>query len=880
MIKFEPAFEALTDHRPLRWQSRLFSQLAAGFVPDECRLPTGLGKTSVIPIWLVALADHANQGDVALPRRLVYVVNRRTVVDQATTVVEQIRERLLDPDNPQWSRHGEALHELAHALTTLATTEESPLAVSTLRGELADNEEWKADPPRAAVIVGTVDMIGSKLLFSGYGDGRYARPHHAGLLGQDSLVVHDEAHLTPAFGRLLRQLVTAQHHGRDLRPIRLMELTATSRFDTQASFELEAEDEAADELVRNRLDARKQLTLHVITAEDDRLAEKTAELSLSHERAGVKVLVYVRSPETARKIVDLLRKKLADARIALLTGTIRGFERDRLVRENPVYKAFLDPGRQLGESVYLVSTSAGEVGIDLDADHMVCDATTLDSLIQRLGRVNRRGSAEATAQVDLVAQVGDRVRSPSAIDDAIEATRRTLEGWAKGAALDVSPRNLNALLAELSAEEKEGVFSPEPSVVPLAEILLDAWSLTTISEPMPGRPEVAAFLHGLEAEPPETFVAWRKEILLLHQADVSPEELTRWFQACRILAHERLRDRSDRIRKALELLLDAHTKVAAERDFPVVVLTERGQASWKSLSALTSNDSALNYLTVVLPVEAGGLDAQGTLNPKELAEARDVAEDIPGHGGRRQRWLVRDSTDGLRYERPFTGEVCDRLPVGLKEHSRITLRDAVEETGEEGTDLLLLLDPHRSVIERPEAARTRQLLDHHLEVARSRAERIGEALGLEDGIRQALALAASRHDRGKARPIWQVYARNPDGHPPLAKSKCYLHWRVLAGYRHEFGSLLDAASEDAIAGHPEGDLVLHLMAAHHGWARPHFRVVAWDNSRTTEENEACAVEAIRRFERLQRRFGRWGLAWLESLLRCADIAASTPEGGG
>jgi CRISPR-associated endonuclease/helicase Cas3 len=38
-----------------------------------------LGKTSIIPLWLIALATGA-----ALPRRLVYIVNRRTVVDQAT----------------------------------------------------------------------------------------------------------------------------------------------------------------------------------------------------------------------------------------------------------------------------------------------------------------------------------------------------------------------------------------------------------------------------------------------------------------------------------------------------------------------------------------------------------------------------------------------------------------------------------------------------------------------------------------------------------------------------------------------------------------------------------------------------------------------------
>ena len=78
-----------------------------------------------------------------------------------------------------------------------------PLAVSTLRGELADNEQWKDDPRCPAIVVGTIDMIGSKLLFSGYGDSQYFRPLHAGLMGCDTLFIHDEAHLTPAFSRLL-----------------------------------------------------------------------------------------------------------------------------------------------------------------------------------------------------------------------------------------------------------------------------------------------------------------------------------------------------------------------------------------------------------------------------------------------------------------------------------------------------------------------------------------------------------------------------------------------------------------------------------------------------------------------------------------------------
>jgi CRISPR-associated endonuclease/helicase Cas3 len=78
-----------------------------------------------------------------------------------------------------------------------------------------------------------------------------------------------------------------------------------------------------------------------------------------------------------------------------------------------------------------------------------------------------------------------------------------------------------------------------------------------------------------------------------------------------------------------------------------------------------------------------------------------------------------------------------------------------------------------------------------------------------------------------------------------------------------------------ICDHPEADLILHLIAAHHGRARPHFETDAWDVERhTTAQNAQAAQEVMRRFARLQERFGRWGLAWFESLLRCADALAS------
>jgi CRISPR-associated endonuclease/helicase Cas3 len=182
-IDFDSCFSHLTgcDTGPFPWQQALFAKFQEKQFPETCDIPTGLGKTSILAIWLLGLAHHARAGTLAgYPRRLVYVVNRRTVVDQATREAEQMRKAL--DTNPE-------LNVIANALRVLgARPSEAALAISTLRGQFADNAEWRDDPARPAVIVGTVDMIGSRLLFSGYGRGFKSRPLHAAFLGQDVLL--------------------------------------------------------------------------------------------------------------------------------------------------------------------------------------------------------------------------------------------------------------------------------------------------------------------------------------------------------------------------------------------------------------------------------------------------------------------------------------------------------------------------------------------------------------------------------------------------------------------------------------------------------------------------------------------------------------------
>jgi len=108
MVLFRKEFRAIQGDDPFPWQQRLFKEFCCGTLQPALDLPTGLGKTSLMAIWYLALKAKA-----PVPRRLVYVVDRRAVVDQATSVAEAIRKKSSD----------------------------GSLRLSTLRGQYLDNRE-------------------------------------------------------------------------------------------------------------------------------------------------------------------------------------------------------------------------------------------------------------------------------------------------------------------------------------------------------------------------------------------------------------------------------------------------------------------------------------------------------------------------------------------------------------------------------------------------------------------------------------------------------------------------------------------------------------------------------------------------------------------
>jgi CRISPR-associated endonuclease/helicase Cas3 len=155
-MDFERLFTALTGHKPFPWQGRLYECFCRGEIPAVCYIPTGLGKTSVVAVWLLALAGR--RPGVQMPKRLVYVVNRRTIVDQSTEVVVALQARLREAEHDSSS----LLNGTAKVLKTLCAVGISDgeiLSVSTLRGALADNLQWRFDPMRPSVMIGTVVLL-------------------------------------------------------------------------------------------------------------------------------------------------------------------------------------------------------------------------------------------------------------------------------------------------------------------------------------------------------------------------------------------------------------------------------------------------------------------------------------------------------------------------------------------------------------------------------------------------------------------------------------------------------------------------------------------------------------------------------------------------
>jgi CRISPR-associated endonuclease/helicase Cas3 len=879
------AVERLTAHRPYRWQERLLCErLLEGRLPDAVDVPTGLGKTRVMALWLVARALGAS-----LPRRLIYVVDRRAVVDQATEEAEGLAARLpavlaeLGDEADQWRER--------------LGLRDDCLPISTLRGQLADNRHWLETPAGAAIVVGTVDMVGSRLLFEGYGVSSGMRPAHAALLGNDALIVIDEAHLVPPFKALLRSAASFERPD-PIPRMHVLSLSATGAPDpSEDVFGLEPED-LEDPPVRARLNAPKRLRLQQV----DDIVKGLADRAFDFGEDGANVIVFCNSRDKlAREVEKTLRERSEKVwkgvqTTALLVGARRVLERDLLtgrrrggrweIEPDPVFRRFM-PGeaREITDiPAFLVATSAGEVGVDLDADHMVCDLVAWERMVQRLGRVNRTGRLQA-AMVDVFLAKSLKDDAEDEVeDDRLMVLRGPFENpaWTEGddGRRAGGPGALLALkAAPMFVDAASAATTPEPLRPALTSPLLEAWAMTSLDQ-HPGRPDVAPWLRGWIETRPQTRVVWRRvlpvrfadgpatDLLAAFFAELPPH-LSEVLEAETFQVAAALKARATAIRKQREVdkgLAALAVVRLSPQNRPKETLTLK-------LEALAEMDPKRLFAwlagqTVVVDVRLGGLSAHGLLDPREDSAPPSLDAEAPALAGAPGWSEALLQNVGRRLVEPDTS-----LPEAWVRQAGwpMTTGDGGDEPPKEWRIDRLATAP--TVGDAARASRAQGLKDHHDWTERE-ARAIGSALALSAEHRGMLEIAARVHDAGKARDLWQTAMGAAKADRPLAKTDGRrANPILLQGYRHEFGSLRDAEADLAnIEDDDLRDLARHLILAHHGWARPVIKPI--DPDEPPSASEARARDAALRFARLQRKWGPWGLAWWETLLRAADWAAS------
>ncbi len=967
-------FHAVHGYDPFPWQQALVNKLAdTDTWPDVLELPTGSGKTAALDVAVFHLALSADEpGKAAL--RIALVVDRRLVVDDAFTRAEKIAQKLRDSlaDKTDECRVVQVVAKRLHHLAG----DGPPLVVQRLRGGVPLEHDWARTPTQPTILCSTVDQVGSRLLFRGYGVSDRMKPVHGGLLGVNSLILLDEAHISEPFRQTLDGVCNIGKA-----QVKLALLSATPGKKATRPFNLSPEDRTHPTL-KTRLTASKPAVLKKPLPGGD--TKNTADAFIVEACAMMKRLqqqgvtssaigVIVNRIALARDIFTSLNKNsLANA--ILLIGRSRNIDRDGIVKALAPFHTGAE-GRGQAKPLFVVATQCLEVGVDLDLDGLVTQAASLDAVRQRFGRLNRAGRPIAAegAIFALAKDIANKADDP-VYGDRIRCTWEALQHIAdEDKTVDFGVEALSEKLKDKGIDP-DTLSTKQPDAPVLMPAYLHLWSQTW---PRPtADPEVSLFLHGSEQTTVGVSIVWRGDVSKTDLEENSSVDLIKimelvppraaeaievplWVARAWLSQSENPCDPSDAPEREAETNDTAHGQGTTKRkafrwagpddpdtcvvsasdlrtgdflvvpaqyggcdkfgwasdcDDPVVDVADeaarpywgrrcairitrdvvRTDAQWERLSNLlaaegVSGSDLIEGLLTALPPETGENENDTNLKPRDVREALRDLRSAKGQTGskidchfpyanRHQGGAILVAEQGIRTKAHVQN-------VDSSMASPATEDDAASQT----SNTPVPLDAHGHRVERF-------------------AKGFAQTLGLKEA--DDLGLAAYLHDAGKADPRFQVmlaggdWWNRPDG-PPLAKggrrsSRSLRAWEQAGlpkGWRHEALSVRMARLHPRLAEANDPGLVLWLIGTHHGFGRPFFNfrdpdpelkplpcleMDQWQLPSDEVGPQSLAFDFEEAdwsslFEDLKRRYGIWGLAHLEAILRLADHRASEEE---
>lgn len=1003
--QFPQFFEALWKYAPFPWQVEFAARLCAGEPPDYVTAPTGSGKTACLDGALFAMAVQAAlpPGQRTIGRRVFFIVNRRIIVDEAYERARRLAGELREAFSGA-SGEGDILRQTASWLQKLAGGAGNvPLARAQLRGGIYRDGAWAQSLIQPMIVCSTIDQAGSRLLFRGYGVSPEARPIHAALLAQDSLLIIDEAHISQPFVETLHRVKQYRAYrppGSEpvALPFSVVCLTATPPKGQKEGVSVLGLSNADREnlTLAKRLGCKKIARLAVAQkAKGKQWMEELAKELVAQAAALLKqgaprsVAIMVNRVQTARKVYELVSKNIPSAEVTLLLGRMRPLDRDRVTGDlqDDLKTGLPNQENAPGAALRIVvSTQCLEVGADFDFDALVTECASLDALRQRFGRLNR-GGRDIDAQAVICLPQAQEVETPPEKEwldpvygNSIPRTFSWLKSGFPDGGVDFGLTAMTAAAETFRAADPEAfsaMLSPVAKAPVLLPAYLDCWAQTN---PAPGAdPDVSIFLHGPKIQMADVQVCWRADL-------PDEDDPAAWRDTLSLCPPTTLECLPVPLTHMLKWLRNGGYVTDETGDAPQ--REEDGEDNRKSIppalkAMVWTGPKESHFLddlrslrpgdTLILRTSSGGWQVLGHL-PEAPEETRsssasrvdcaevgqaamrrraflrlhpvfwpDWAEDSPI--GRMLKWAQDENSDwqldevkdalleaagifdsregkaaaelavrlkhlakfykGGRGTQGLEAESAPHYPgVVLSVRELLPANDDAETASEDGDDNPLL-----------DAAEPQRLVDHTLQVV-SLAKASGLALGL-DGFSECIAQSAELHDIGKADRRFQALLIGSDVSAALARPELLAKSasiprsavaRDLARrraslpreFRHEMLSAQLAESLEAGAHLPADEhrklLALHLIASHHGHARP-FAPLVDDESpppvsistqgltfalssaqRLGSPAHALDSGVTDRFWQLTRRHGWWGLALLETVLRLADQEASAhPE---
>ncbi len=443
MNRFDEFFEHVTGCHPYLWQSRLGTDQVC--CNRLIRIPTGFGKTAGVTVaWLWNRAHEKNE---AWPRRLVICLPLRTLAEQTERAVTDWIDRAgLDPEP---STH-------------------------VLLGGLSPSD-WHLEPERDAVLIGTQDMLLSRALNRGYGSGRARWPVEHGLLNVDCLWIMDEIQLMDVglvTSVQLQGFASADERDKKLpRPRRtwwmsatlqrnwLHRATALSEVDSLPLVELDVRQQSGPLWA-----VQKPLRVEHVPAAGDGTSQAWAEVvAKSHKATNggltLSVANTVKSALTLHVAIQKLKKEgclSPDVDVRLVHSRFRGAERKLWARE------FLARARcGAGVNRIIVATQVVEAGVDISADALVTELAPWASLIQRFGRCARYGGKGEVVVIER-GYAEDKSAAPYELAELRAAAEALmlLDGDAGPPALDAFEKNQAGKAKEASLLPRLYPYAP------------------------------------------------------------------------------------------------------------------------------------------------------------------------------------------------------------------------------------------------------------------------------------------------------------------------------------------------------------------------------------------------------------------------------------